>query len=183
MEAGHLKTVVQSSHLKTALSTHATVLNCVSSELTKQGKASPTQNITCTSADFGTSSPPRCSSRELCVPTQYGQSQVRYTNSCCSLRNKLTYVLDHVSEHKSNNVVITESWLSSDDVNNRVVFKECLDYGYKLFHTLFLIEKEGCCTIDQRWHTFHPARPSSPEKFLVHGTFDNNCFNSCACWW
>ena len=42
--------------------------------------------------------------------------------NCCSLRNKLTYVLDHVKEHKSDIVAITESWLSSDDSINRVVF-------------------------------------------------------------
>ena len=54
--------------------------------------------------------------------------------NCCSIRNKLTYVLDHVNEHNSDIVAITESWLSSEDSNNRIVSQECAHYDYKLFH-------------------------------------------------
>ena len=84
--------------------------------------------------------------------------------NCCSLRNKLTYVLDHVKEHKSDIVAITESWLSSDDSINRVVFNECLEYGYKLFHAprlhrrgggVALLIKEGINVIQ---HYHHPQR-------------------------
>ena len=64
--------------------------------------------------------------------------------NCCSLKNKLTYVLDHVNEHKSDIVAISESWLSSDDsIKNRVVFKECLEYGFKLFHSPRLHRRGG----------------------------------------
>ena len=69
---------------------------------------------------------------------QQSQSQLRYMNvcviNCCSIRNKLTYVLDHVNEHNSDIVAITESWLSSEDSNNRTVSQECAQYDYKLFH-------------------------------------------------
>ena len=64
---------------------------------------------------------------QQCLPTKHerSQSQLRYLNvceiNCCSIRNKLTYVLDHVNEQKSDIVAITESWLSSDDINNRTV--------------------------------------------------------------
>ena len=74
------------------------------------------------------------------LPTkhQQSQSQLRYMNvcvlNCCSIRNILTYVLDHINEHKSNIVAITESWLSSEDSNNCMVSQECARYIYKLFH-------------------------------------------------
>ena len=75
---------------------------------------------------------------QQCPQIKRKQSQLRYMNvcviNCCSIRNKLTYVLDHVNEHKSDIVAITESWLSSDEGNNRTVSQECADYDYKLFH-------------------------------------------------
>ena len=93
--------------------------------------------------------------------------------NCCSLRNKLTYVLDHVKEHKSDIVAITESWLSSDDSINRVVFKECSDYGYKLFHTprlhrrgggVALLIKDGINVIQQ---DHHPQRSFEYIELLI----------------
>ena len=66
------------------------------------------------------------------------QLQLRYMKicviNCCSIRNKLTYVIDHVNEHNSDIVAITESWLSSEDSNNRIVSQECGHYDYNLFH-------------------------------------------------
>ena len=52
----------------------------------------------------------------------------------CSIRNILIYVLNHVNEHNSDIVAITESWLSSEDSNNRMVSEKCAHYYYKLFH-------------------------------------------------
>ena len=75
---------------------------------------------------------------QQCPQIKRKQSQLRYINvcviNCCSIRNKLSYVLDHVNEHKSDIVAITESWLSSDEGKNRRVSQECKDYDYKLFH-------------------------------------------------
>ena len=75
---------------------------------------------------------------QQCLPTKHKQSQLRYMKicviNCCSIRNKLTYVLDHVNEHNSDIVAITESWLSSEDSNNCIVSQECAHYDYKLFH-------------------------------------------------
>ena len=93
--------------------------------------------------------------------------------NCCSLKNKLTYVLDHVNEHKSDIVAISESWLSSDDSINRVVFKECLEYGYKLFHTprlhrrgggVALLIKDGINVIQQ---DHHPQRSFEYMELLI----------------
>ena len=64
--------------------------------------------------------------------------QLRYMKVCviicCPIKNKLTYVLDHVNEHNSDIVTIAESWLSSEDSNNRIVSQECAHYDNKLFH-------------------------------------------------
>ena len=72
---------------------------------------------------------------QQCAQTKRKQSQLRYINvcvvDCCSIRNKLTDVLDHVNDHKSDIVTITESWLSSD---NCTVSQECADYDYKRCH-------------------------------------------------
>ena len=93
--------------------------------------------------------------------------------SCCSLRSKLTYVLDHVNEHKSDIVAITESWLSSDDSINRVVFNECIEYGYKLFHVprlyrrgggVALLIKDGINVIQQ---DHHPQRSFEYMELLI----------------
>ena len=54
--------------------------------------------------------------------------------NCCSIKNKLTHVLDHVNEHNSDIVAFTESWLVSEDSNNRTVSQECAHYDYKLFN-------------------------------------------------
>ena len=75
---------------------------------------------------------------QQCPQIKRQQSQLKYMNvcviNCCSIKNKLTYVLDHLNEHKSDIVAITESWLSSDEGKNRTVSQECADYDYKLFH-------------------------------------------------
>ena len=75
---------------------------------------------------------------QQCPQIKGKQSQLRYMNACvincCSIRNKLTYVLDHVKDHKSDIVAITESWLSSDEGNNCTVSQECADHDYKLWH-------------------------------------------------
>ena len=81
----------------------------------------------------------------------------------CPLRNKLTYVLDHVTEHKNDIVVVTESWFSSDDSNNRVVFKECLDHGYKLV----LIGKEGVLLIKDGIQEHYPQRSFEYSELLI----------------
>ena len=66
---------------------------------------------------------------QQCPQIKGKQSQLRYMNvcviNCCSIRNKLTYVLDHVKDHKSDIVAITESWLSSDEGNNCTASQEC----------------------------------------------------------
>ena len=51
-----------------------------------------------------------------------------------AIKNKLTHVLDHVNEHNSDIVAITELWLFSEDSNNRTVSQECAHYDYKLFN-------------------------------------------------
>ena len=75
---------------------------------------------------------------QQCPQIKRQQLQLKYMNvcviNCCSIKNKLTYVLDHLNEHKSDIVAITESWLSSDEGKNRTVSQECADYDYKLFH-------------------------------------------------
>ena len=71
-----------------------------------------------------------------------------YISKCSRLYEKFANyphspLLDHVNEHKSHIVAIIESWLSSDDSINCVVTKECLEYGYKLFHAPRLHRREG----------------------------------------
>ena len=63
--------------------------------------------------------------------------------NCCSIRNKLTYVLDHVNDHMSDIVAISESWLSSDEGNNRTVSRECAYHDYKLCHIPWPNRKSG----------------------------------------
>ena len=82
--------------------------------------------------------------------------------NCCPLRNKLTYVLDHVTEHKNDIVVVTESWFSSDDSNNRVVFKECLDHGYKLV----LVGKEGVLLIKNSIYLIQEHHPQRSFEYI-----------------
>ena len=57
-------------------------------------------------------------------------------------------------------VAITESWLSSEDSNNRIVSQECAHYDYKLFHVpcphrrgggVALIIKNGLTVITQAY--------------------------------
>ena len=54
---------------------------------------------------------------QRCQPVECKYKPLRYLNrcviNCCSIRNKLSYVLDHVKDHKSDIVAITESWLST----------------------------------------------------------------------
>ena len=60
--------------------------------------------------------------------------------NCCSMNNKLPFILDHVCDNKSDIVALTESWLSSDETNNRKVVQECAASGYKLLH----VPRHGC---------------------------------------
>ena len=75
---------------------------------------------------------------ERCQPVKCKNKQLRNLNicviNCCSIRNKLSYVLDHVKDHKSDIVAITESWLPTEECNNRAVSRECANHDYKLFH-------------------------------------------------
>ena len=82
--------------------------------------------------------------------------------NCCSIRNKLSYVLDHVKDHKSDIVAITESWLSTEECNNRAVSRECADHDYELFHVprsnrrgggVALLIKNGLHVIKQKHST------------------------------
>ena len=79
----------------------------------------------------------KTNSTQRCQPVGFKNKQHRYMNmcviNCCSIRNKLSYVLDHVKNHKSDIVSITKSWLSSEECNNRAVSHECADHDYKLF--------------------------------------------------
>ena len=54
--------------------------------------------------------------------------------NCCSMNNKLPFILDHVCDNKSDIVALTETWLSSDETKNRKVVQECAAHGYTLFH-------------------------------------------------
>ena len=58
----------------------------------------------------------KTNSTQRCQPVECKNKQLRYLNicviNCCSIRNKLSYVQDHVKYHKSDIVAITESWLN-----------------------------------------------------------------------
>ena len=79
--------------------------------------------------------------------------------NCCSIRKKFSYVLDHVKDHKSDIVAIAESWLSTEEFNNRTVSHKCADYDYELFHVprpnrrgggVALLIKNGLYVIKQK---------------------------------
>ena len=63
---------------------------------------------------------------QRCQPVECKIKLLRYLNicvtNCCSIRNKLSYVLDHVKDHKSDIVAITESWLSTEECNGAKLF-------------------------------------------------------------
>ena len=103
---------------------------------------------------------------ERSQPVECKNKQLRYLNmcviNCCSVRNKLSYVLDHVKDHKSDIVAITESWLSTEECNNRAVSRECADHDYELFHVprpnrrgggVALLIKNGLHVIKQKHST------------------------------
>ena len=103
---------------------------------------------------------------ERSQPVECKNKQLRYLNmcviNCCSIRNKLSYVLDHVKDHKSDIVAITESWLSTEECNNRAVSRECADHDYELFHVprpnrrgggVALLIKNGLHVIKQKHST------------------------------
>ena len=49
-----------------------------------------------------------------------------------SLGNKMDCVIDHITDNRLDIVGITETWLSNNDKNNRLVGNTCLDSGYTL---------------------------------------------------
>ena len=75
----------------------------------------------------------KTNSTQRCQPVESKNKQLRYLNicvtNCCSIRNKLSYVLDHVKDHMSDIVAITKSWLSTEECNNRAV-----SHDYEFFH-------------------------------------------------
>ena len=111
----------------------------------------------------------KTNSTERCQPVECKKTQLRYLNicviNCCSIRNRLSYVLDHVKDHKSDIVAITESWLSTEECKNRVISRECgriLDDDCELFHVprpnkrgggVALLIKNGLHVIKQKHST------------------------------
>ena len=111
----------------------------------------------------------KTNSTQRCQPVECKNKQLRYLNTCiincCSIRNILSYVLDHVKVNTSDIVAITddtESWLSSEECNNRAVSHECADHDYELFHVpspnrrgggVALIVKNGFHVIKQTHST------------------------------
>ena len=48
--------------------------------------------------------------------------------------DKLDYVFDHIFDNDLDIVALTETWLSTEDNNNRHVITECSNHGYTLHH-------------------------------------------------
>ena len=55
--------------------------------------------------------------------------------NCQSISGKLDFVFDHIKEYQLNIVVLTETWLSSEDSKNKHVIDQCVAHGYTLHHS------------------------------------------------
>ena len=55
--------------------------------------------------------------------------------NCQSISGKLDFVFDHIKEYQLDIVALTETWLSSEDSNNKHVIDQCVTHGYTLHHS------------------------------------------------
>ena len=84
----------------------------------------------------------KTNSTERCQPVECKNKQLRYLNicviNCCSMRNRLSYVLDHVKDHTSDIGAITESWLSTEECNNEpfLVNVQIMITNFSMCHAL-----------------------------------------------
>ena len=53
--------------------------------------------------------------------------------NCQSISEKLDFVFDHVKEYQLDIVALTETWLSSEDIENKHVIDQCVAHGYTLY--------------------------------------------------
>ena len=51
----------------------------------------------------------------------------------CSMNNKLSNIMEHLTDNKPDVVFLTETWLTSEKNN---ITAEVKDYGYELLHKI-----------------------------------------------